>query len=1016
MTTPPDTPVTSPPPEKTLYLIDGHAQIFRAYFAIRGGMNSPRTGEPTQAVFGMAGMFLKFFNTCRPQHVVMAIDLPGKTFRDDIDPQYKANRPPPPADLIAQEKRVFELTRLFGITVLGHATAEADDVIATLTRRLLDDPARSDWQVRIVSRDKDLEQLLTERVMMFDIHNDTTIDVAALQKEKGITPTQVIDMLALMGDSADNVRGVEGIGPKTAAQLIRQFGSIDGIYNHLDQIKGKRRENLEKARAWISQSVQLVTLKHDLPLTPTLDDMRVKPPDAAGLEHLFDELGFTRHRTELQRFLQQQGAAAASLELPSSPASSTNTPSPKASPPTLVTHRKNKPTKSLDFTGSLFEGMSDANAGADAADEQHHATSVDDDTSSSISTSSSPAGDWLGSTNIVYHADRDYQTVTSVDELREVAGSIAKQMLLAIDTETVGLGHRAALCGLSLSWQPGQAVYVPILTPEGEPRLSLTDVQQILGPVLADPAIGKCGHNLKYDWLVLRHAGLPLRGIVFDSMIASHLLGHPAHGIDDLAMSQFNHRMMQISALIGEGSVRKPGVKSVRTMDQVPLAQITPYACDDAEVALRLAQKLQPELRLLGMEALACEVEMPLVEALSEMEFNGIALDSVVLEEQRQQLTQRMDIVRDETLGHIGQHCNLDSPKQLAQVLFTQLGLPVVKRSKTGPSTDVEVLETLAQRDDLTAQQAQVLQGILEYRQLTKLVGTYLESLKESIAADTGRVHAQFHQTGAATGRLSSSGPNLQNIPIRTELGKQIRKAFVAPPGCQLVCADYSQIELRVLAHLSNDANLIQAFMDDMDIHTAVAAQVFHVKHSDVTKALRGHAKVINFGIVYGVTPYGLARRIEGMSVDDAKKLIADYKRKFAGIGAFLDQCIQQAEQLGYVTTILGRRRPIPQIKATNPNQRSLGERLAINSVVQGSAADLIKKAMVRLHQRIQNEKLPARLLVQVHDELVVETPADHVQATMQLLRDEMQNALLLKVPLKVDVGCGSDWLTAKGD
>ncbi len=995
------TTAPSLPSDKTLYLIDGHAQIFRAYFAIRGGMNSPRTGEPTQAVFGMAGMFLKFFNTCHPQHVVMAIDLPGKTFRDDVFPEYKANRPPPPADLIAQEKRIFELTRMFGISVLGHDGAEADDVIATLTKRLLDDPARSDWQVRIVSRDKDLEQLLGDRVTMFDIHTDTTIDVAHLQNEKGISPAQVIDMLALMGDTADNIKGVEGIGPKTAAELIRQFGSIDGIYNHIDQIKGKRRENLEQARPLIPQSVRLVTLDHALPLTLTLDDTQVNPPDAAGLQHLFDELGFNRHRAELQRFLQQQG-------LPESKAGpDTHAPSSPAKTPT-----KNKPDQTLDFAGSLFEGMSESQIkSVGAGHPQHGPASVSESTTaSSLQTGLTDGHD--GSA----FANRDYQAITTLDQLREVAQTIALQKLLAIDTETVGLGHRATMCGLSLSWQQGHAVYVPIQTPEGEPRLSLTEVRQILGPILANPAIGKCGHNLKYDWLVLRHAGLPLRGIVFDSMIASHLLGYPAHGIDDLAQSLLNWRMMQISALIGDGATLHHGTKSARTMDQVPLAHITPYACDDAEVALRLCQRLQPQLRLLGLDELAREVEMPLVEVLSEMEFNGIELDAAVLEQQRKQLTQRMDIVRDETLGHIGGPCNLDSPKQLAQVLFTQLGLPVVKRSKTGPSTDVEVLETLTQRDDLTPQQAQVLQGILEYRQLTKLVGTYLESLKESIAADTGRVHAQFHQTGAATGRLSSSGPNLQNIPIRTDLGKQIRKAFVAPVGSQLVCADYSQIELRVLAHLSQDANLIEAFMQDQDIHTAVAAQVFHVNPTEVTKAMRGHAKVINFGIVYGVTPYGLARRIEGMSVDDAKKLISDYKRKFAGIGAFLDQCVQQAEELGYVTTILGRRRPIPQIKATNPNQRSLGERLAINSVVQGSAADLIKKAMVRLHQRIGHEKLPARLLLQVHDELVLETPIDHVQETIQLVRDEMQNAMKLKVPLKVDVGTGSDWLTAKGD
>lgn len=956
--------VAAQPAARLLYLIDGHGQIFRSYYAIRGAMSSPVTGEPTNAVFAFAAMLLKFFLNYRPQYALMAIDSPGKTFREEIYPEYKAHRPPPPPDLPAQEQRIFDMTRMFGIPIFALPGAEADDIIATVVQRVLDDPALADVQIRIVSKDKDLEQLLGPRVSLFDIHTDTILDTHWLLKEKGLRPEQVIDALALMGDSVDNVPGVPGIGPKTAAQLISEFGTLDNLLANLDRIKGKRRENIEASRQILPLSRQLVELKRDLPIEFSLDKVRLGPPDAAGLRRLFDELGFRKHQPDLERLLRQTVDQPAQAPAPSQNST--------AAPP-----------QALDFPSSLFDTTAAPSAPSAAA-------------------TSTPGVDL---------SSRDYRAVTTPEQLEELVAVLRQQKLIAVDTETIGLGHRARLCGISLAWQPGSAVYIPVAAPPGEQILDLETIRQKLNPVLSDPTIGKCGHNLKYDWLVLRYAGFNPQGIVFDSMIASHLLGAPGHGLDHLALALLGHRMMQIRDLLGG-----EGARTQRTMDQVPLALITPYACDDAEVALRLYPILDKRLELAGMTSLARDVEMPLIEVLADMEFQGIRVDPAKLRQQKEELAQRIQELRRLIFELVGEEFNLDSPRQLSHVLFEKMGLPVIKRKETGPSTDSEVLERLAELDEITRPQAQLLELISEYRQLSKLVSTYLDALEQSIHPATGRIHAQFHQTGTATGRLSSSDPNLQNIPIRTEVGRRVRSAFVAEPGWLLVCADYSQIELRVLAHLSNDPGLREAFQQDQDIHRAVAAQVFGVRPEDVTKPMRNYAKVINFGIVYGVTPFGLARRIEGLSVDAARQLISDYRRRFAGIGTFLDRCIQQAETVGYVTTILGRRRPIPQIRSTNPSQRSLGQRLAINSVVQGSAADLMKLAMVNLFRRLRREKYPARILLQIHDELVLETPQDRARETAEIVRYEMENAMALTVPLKVEVGIGPDWLTAKGE
>jgi len=915
---------------RTLYVIDGYAQIFRAYYAIRSPMTSPVTGEPTQAVFGFTGMLIKLLSEFKPDYAVVALDAPGKTFRDELFPDYKATRPETPPDLVAQIPRVLELIERFGIPTVQVPGLEADDVIASIVHRVVTDPGLGDVHVRIVSKDKDLEQLLGERVALVDVHTGTVVDVEALRATKGIRPDQVVDVLALVGDPVDNVPGVPGVGMKTAAQWVRAYGSIEGIFAHVDHIRGKRREALEAARDTLPLARALVTLRRDPSIPFSLEAARVRPPRPERLLPLFDQLGFNRYRADIERLAGREAA------------------------------------------GDAGNGAATARAGAVRA---------------------APEG--------------SYRIIRTRDELQAVVEELRRAPLVAVDTETTGLDARARLCGISLAWRPGHGVYIPVRSPEPSAHLDEATVLDMLRPVLEDPGIPKAGHNVKFDASVLRRAGAVLRGVVFDSMLASMLLDPhaPGHRLDDLARRLLQYEMIPISTLIGEEGV---------PMDTVPLERAGPYAAEDADVTLRLYDALMPRLEAAGMAALLRDVEAPLATVLAAMETWGIRCDPEELERQGEMLRERAEALREEILTIAGCSFNLDSPRQLADVLFGRLGLKPRKRTKTGYSTDAEVLAILAEEEDPADPRTAVPRLLLDYRQLTKLIGTYIGSLQEAIDPVTGRIHTTFHQLVTATGRLASHNPNLQNIPVRTDLGRQIRKAFVAPPGHVLICADYSQIELRLLAHLSQDPGLIEAFNRDEDIHAAVASRVFRVPMDQVTREQRTHAKTINFGIIYGVTPYGLSRRIPGLDVAAAARLIDDYKERFPGIGAFMRRCIDQALEHGYVTTLLGRRRAIPEIRASSRRQRSLGERLAINSVVQGSAADLIKVAMVNIQRRIDDDGLPLKLLLQIHDELVFEAPAEEAEALSELVCREMEGALALRVPLKAEAGAGPDWMSAK--
>ncbi|MCA9290384.1 MAG: DNA polymerase I [Phycisphaerales bacterium] len=948
---------------RTVYLIDGHAQFFRAYHAIRSGMTSPVTHEPTNLTYGFVGMLIKLLREHRPDYLAVVIDVAGdrESFRSELYPAYKAHRDPPPEDFGAQVDRCLEILRRLDIPVVGIPRVEADDVLATIARRLVRDHA--DVHVRIVSRDKDLTQLIDDRIDLYDAYKDELVTPDAVFKTEGVRPDQVVDVLALMGDTVDNVPGVPGIGPKTAGSLIVRYGTLDGVLEHIEDIKGKRRENLEASRDVLALSRQLVTLKDDCDVAFDLDDARLDLAalPAARVGDLFHELGFSRHRDEL---------AAISGAPPDTVAAATAT-----------SARLRRP----DPQGGLFDTLFATDAAAPAADVAEAGA-----------------------------AGPDLTVITSRDALVDVAARLRAAGAFALDVRTDGPTSRFATpCGLGLAVEPGAGWYVPLRAPATE-SLPLADVVDILRGPLEDPAVAVVGHDVKLAINVLRAAGVTLRGIAFDTMVASYIADatRSSHTLDVLAVALLGRRTPALDEVTGSG-------RSRRAFAEVALADAAAFSVGNADLILALRDELQPLIAARQQTALDHDLERPLIAVLAELEWNGIRVDPDELDRQREALQERIVALRDRIVAVAPHEFSPDSPKQLAAALFNPpdadppgLGLKIVKRGKTGPSTDVEVLEKLAADESVDTD---IPALVVEYRQLTKLVNTYLGALKEAIRPETGRVHASFHQAVAATGRLSSSDPNLQNIPIRTDVGRQIRRAFVAAPGEVLITADYSQIELRILAHLSGDPALIEAFEAGLDIHRAVAAQVYGVPVDAVTSDQRGTAKMVNFGIVYGITPYGLARRLgPDVSVKQAGVIIDDYKARFARISEFLGACVQSALDHGYVETMLGRRRLIPEIRARNPQTRAFGERTAINTVVQGSAADLIKLAMVALHARLPARFPAVRMLLQIHDELVFEAPESDAPAAAAWIGEIMESSMSLRVPLVVDAAWSTRWIDAK--
>ncbi len=919
---------------KSLYLIDGHAQIYRAYYARFGDLNSP-TGEPTRAVHVFMQMLLGLLRDRRPDYLAMTMDVSDRTvFRVEIDPTYKATRESMPEDLPRQIERIVSILRAMKIPTLRQSGFEADDLMATICRR----HAGADLDIVLVSRDKDLNQLLGDHVRMYDPGKDREIDVAAMVEEKGYRPEQAVEAQMLMGDSTDNVRGVLGVGPKKAAQLLQQHGSIAEIMAHADQLTPKLRENILAFRERMDTVRRLVTLKRDVELDFNLADARIDRFDPPAAAPIFAELG-------LNRLLER-------ISLP-----------PEAS-------------------------VAQPLAGPSADDGQARQVA--------------PQNGLFGAETFVYieKTDSSYRLIDTEEDLAAFAATLAKVEAFAFDTETNSLVPAAAdLVGISISYEPATGVYIPV---RGIGR-TVTEavVRKHLGPIFRNPAIHKCGQNLKYDLSVLRTVGLEVAGIDFDTMLASFVLdsSRRSHGLDALALTLLNYRKIPTHELLGKG-------KQQTTFDRIPTDQTCSYAAEDTDIAWRLRGVLEKQMTDPELTALFRDLEMPFLEVLARMEYAGVVIDSEMLGKLSGQMADRLAELEYSIHQAAGRPFNVNSTKQLAEVLFDERGIRVVKRTKTGRSTDAEVLSTLvAETDD------PIPRLVLEHREMAKLKGTYVDALPNMVCRRTGRIHPSFHQTGTVTGRLSCSDPNLQNIPIRTEMGAQIRRAFIPGDKDQvLLKADYSQIELRVLAHFSGDEELASAFREDRDIHAFVASQIEGVPLDQVTKQQRSRAKAVNFGIVYGQSAFGLSRQT-GMSIGQAKAFIEQYFGRYPRIRGFLDQCIAYAKRHGYVKTILGRRRIITDINSRNQTARNAAERLAVNSVTQGTAADMIKKAMIDIDRCIRTEKRPARMLIQVHDELVFEVPRKDVEQEAAMVAERMADAIKLDVPVKVDVAWGPNWL-----
>ena len=891
-----------------LVLVDGSSYLYRAFHALPSLTTSG--GQPTGAVYGMTGMLRRLLGEYHPTHAAVVFDAPGRTFREDRFPDYKAHREPMPEELVAQVGPLQDVVRALGFPLLSEPGVEADDVIGTLARRA----EAAGYRVVISTGDKDLAQLVSDRVSLVNTMDNTRLDPAGVAAKFGVPPARIVDFLTLVGDPVDNVPGVPKVGPKTAAKWLAEHGSLDGVVAHAGEISGKVGESLRASLGLLPLSRELVTVRCDLELAVGPEDLRMGPPDTGRLRELFS---------------------------------------------------------GMEFKGWLAELLP---PGKDAP---------------------AAAGD-------PPRAPAEYETVLTREDFQTWLDRLRTADLFAFDTETTSLDYvQAEVVGVSFAVEPGRAAYVPLAHdyPGAPAQIDRDWALGQLRPLLEDPARDKVGHNLKYDMSVLARHGVELRGIRYDTMLEAYVLDSTASrpDMDSMALKFLGHRTIRYEDVAGKGSTQL-------SFDRVPLDQAAPYAAEDAEVTLRLHRALWPRLEAEPTLArLFAEVEMPLVPVLSRMERNGVRVDLEALARQSGELAARIAELEQEAWRLAGQSFNLASPSQLQVVLFEKLQLPVLERTPTGqPSTAESVLQELAGRDRLP-------EVILEHRGLTKLKSTYTDALPQRVSPVTGRVHTSYHQAVAVTGRLSSSDPNLQNIPVRTAEGRRIRQAFVAPPGYRLVSADYTQIELRIMAHLSGDARLLAAFEAGEDVHRATAAEVFGVPLEAVSPDQRRAAKAINFGLMYGMSSFGLARQI-GVDRAAAQDYVDRYFARYPGVRRFMDAIREQAREQGYVETVFGRRLYLPEIRSRNRQRRQYAERTAINAPMQGTAADIIKRAMIAVDRWLQQSRFPARMTLQVHDELVLEVVESSVAESVDALRDHMAGAAELRVPLVVDVGVGANW------
>ncbi len=929
-----------------VYLIDTYSLIFQVFHAIPP-MTSP-TGQPTNALFGISRDLVTILKQHRPGWIVCAWESDEPGVRYEIYPQYKANRSSTPEDLAPQIPRIRELIEAFGIPIVSAGGWEADDVIATLTQQGLS----QDAEVRIVTSDKDARQLLGPRVHLYNLRKRTSFGEAELLTDWGVRPDQVVDFQSLVGDAVDNVPGVPLVGPKKAAQLLQQFGTLEAVLAHADEAPGaKLRENLKTYADQALVSRRLVRLNTELSLGFDWQAARGIRPDVPRLVQLFREFGFRKLIDDVRAF-----GGAEALEPDSAPA---------------------KPAAAKRPSKSLF----------------------DEDPVDSAEPPVSPP-DAVPSTPHPASALRAWQVIDTPDQLASLADRLRRVSRVCVDLETTHVDpRRATIVGWAICWQPGEAFYLPVQGPPGSKLLDPQHVVDTLKPILERPELELVNQNIKYDLIVLRTVGIEPTRLGLDPMVGDYLLdaGARTHNLEVLIDKYLQRPSIPISQLIGTG-------KQQKSMAEVAIPAIAEYASEDADAALQIADLIAAQLREAGLWDLYWDLERPLIPILADMEYTGIRVDADELRRQSAALTEQLATLMVEIHDLAGREFNIDSPLQLRTILFDELKLPIKKKTKTGASTDQEVLEELALLHPLPAK-------IIEHRQATKLKGTYLDALPDLVHPATGRIHCSFNQVVAATGRLSSSDPNLQNIPIRTPAGRQVRKAFLPrADDWRLLCADYSQIELRMLAHFSQDEVLLDAFARGHDIHTAVAADVYGVAPTAVDPEMRRVAKAVNFGVLYGQSAFGLSAAL-GIPQDQAARFIEEYFARYSGVTRFLEQILDDCVRTGYATTILGRRRRIEGIRSERNRNRTMPERTAINTVIQGSAADLIKRAMIDVTQALTAARHPAKLLLQIHDELVFETPADAVSSLATIVRDKMRHALPLNVPLDVVLSVGPNWL-----
>ena len=934
-----------------LLLVDGSSYLYRAFHAMPDLRNG--AGDPTGAIYGMVNMMRRAKSELKADHIACVFDAKGKTFRDEMYSEYKAHRSPMPEDLVRQIEPIHAMVKALGWPVLMVSGVEADDVIGTLACQA----TQAGWETIISTGDKDLAQLVNPSVTLINTMTNEKLDIDGVIQKFGVPPERIVDYLSIIGDAVDNVPGVPKAGPKTANKWLAEFGDLDNLMANAEQVKGVVGENLRASLQWLPKARELITVKIDCDLDPhllSLDDLHAKPEDAPLLRELFERYAFKTWLRDVEKQLtnpsSQTEQAGAVFDLAGSPL-------PGISPNELAAKKTREvasaPTKLLSQTTSDLHGA----------------------------------------------IERKYECVVDEVGLDKWLKKITDASLTAVDTETTGLDALAAeLVGISLSVKPGEACYIPVAHRNGETQLDRNLVLSRMRSWLESSSHAKVGQNLKYDSHIFANYGITLGGIQFDTLLESYVLeSHLPHNMDSLAERHLGVKTIRYEEVCGKG-VHQIG------FDQVDLQIATDYAAEDADITLRLHLELWPQIEVSpGLRYVYESIEIPAMRVLGIMERNGIRIDSALLAKQGQQVGKRLLELEGEIHKLAGQPFNIQSPKQIAEILFGQLELPVIKKTPSGaPSTDEEVLQKLAEDYPLPAR-------ILDYRSLAKLMSTYIEKLPRMADPKTGRVHTNFSQATAVTGRLASSDPNLQNIPVRTEEGRRIREAFIPADGCKLLSADYSQIELRIMAHIAEDENLLAAFRAGKDVHQATAAEIFGVPLDSVNSEQRRYAKVINFGLIYGMSAFGLAGNL-GIERSAAQNYIAKYFDRYPGVAQYMERTRLEARENGYVETVFGRRLWLPEIKGSNGPRRQGAERAAINAPMQGTAADLIKLAMIAVENWLEKEQLKTRMLLQVHDELVFDVPLDEIDLLKAKLPALMCTVADLKVPLLVSIGIGDNW------